>query len=298
MTTRMISSTFGTLTYDSGLIPAGQAASPAGQSIEYLSPANTYGIKVHDDRLYNFASGTTNVGRAIAYDQHDLRDYLVEGKALKNAMINVQRMREVPIAVQCFNVTPLRNITEVLIVTNSNIDFSDASITASQADTFLKAGYNSQFVNRNAGKLDELQEILYCERRVYAQDRSQEFTYPQSMGQMAAPPAPAPPAGVNTRWLNNWVLLDRTVSGQADMVIGPNLQIIRYFFIECYERSNQQVSTTAPPSVADEFTHLDSQVVVFFPALTVNVIGEELNLTATEKAVQYTNVFLSNQNLP
>lgn len=298
MTTRMISSTFGTLTYDSGLIPAGAAASPAGEDVRYLSTANRYGVNTHDDKLYDFGGVNVSAGHFFTYDQHDLRDFLEEGKCLSDAMINIQRMKETPVAVQCFNVTPLRNITEVIIVTNANIDFQDGVISASQSETFLKAGFSSQFVNRNAGKLDDQREILYCERRVYAQDRSQEFSYPASMGQMAAPPAATPPSGVNTRWTNNWVLMDRTVTGQADLVIGPNLQVIRWFFVECYERSNQQVSTTNPAEVADEFTHLDSQVVLFFPALTVNIIGEERSLTATEKAVEYTNVYLSNQNQP
>lgn len=298
MTTRMISSTFATTTFDSGVIPAGQAVSPAGVSVEFLSTANKYGINIHDDVFYNFSPGVnTNGGKFLTYDQHDLRDYLVEGKALTNAMINIQRMRETPVAVQCYNVTPLRNITETIIVTNSNLDLQDGAIAALQFGEIFKAGFSSNLIGRNDGKLDDQREILYCERRVYAQDRSQEFYHPASMGQMAAPPA-APPVGVNTRWLNNWLLLDRTVTGQADMVIGPNMQILRLIEVECYERSNQQVTTLVPPAVADEFTHLDSQVVVFFPALTVNVVGEERSMTATEKAVEYSNVFLANQNQP
>lgn len=295
MTTRMISSTFGSIDFDSGVIPAGQAVSPAGQTVNYH--IGKYRAAIHDDVLYEFASGANNnAGKFLAYDTHDLRDFLEEGKCMSDAMINIQRMKETPITISCFNVAPLRNITETIIVTNSNLDLQDGAIAALQFESIFRAGFSSNLIGRNDGKLDDQREILYCERRVYAQDKSQEYSYPASMGQMAL--GGAPPAGVFTRWINNWVLMDRTVTGQADLVIGPNLQILRFIEVECYERSNQNVSSTAVPQPADEFVHLDSQVFVTFPAFVVNVIGEERALTATEKAVEYTNVYLANQNQP
>ena len=297
MSTRMLSSTFGSINYNSGVIPAGQPAAPGGQSVDYTSPSNIWGVDQHDDVLYTFASGEDhNAGRFLAYDQHDLRDLLTEGKCLANAMINVQRMKETPVAISCYNVAPLRNIYEVIIVTNSSLDLSDGKIDGAM-QMINKAGFGDSFINRNAGKLNDQREILYCERRVYGIDTSQQFFHPASMGQMAAPPA-APPAGVNTRWINNFVLLDRTVTGEADLVIGPDLQVLRWFFVSPFERSNQTVSTTLPPEHAEEYTYLDSQVFVTFPAFSINIIGEERDMTATEKAVEYSNVFLSNQNPP
>lgn len=297
MTTRMISSTFGSIDFNSGVIPAGQAVSPTGQTVSYH--IGKYNASIHDDVLYNFSSGANNnAGKFLAYDTHDLRDFLEEGKCLSDAMINIQRMKETPVAISCYNVAPLRNIIETIIVTNSNLDLQDGAIAALQFESIFRAGFSSNLIGRNDGKLDDQREILYCERRVYAQDKSQEYLYPASMGQMAAPPAPPTPSGVYTRWINNWVLMDRTVTGQADMVIGPNLQVLRFIEVECYERSNQDVSTTDPSQPADEYVHLDSQVFVTFPAFVVNVIGEERQLTATEKAVEYTNVYLANQNQP
>lgn len=300
MSTRMLSSTFGSINYNSGVMPAGQPAAPGGQSVNYTSVANEYGVEVHDDVLYTFSSGDQHsAGRFLAYDQHDLRDLLTEGKCLSNAMINIQRLKETPVAISCYNVAPLRNIHEVIVVTNSNLDLTDGSIDGAM-QFLLRAGFGENFIGNNRGKLDDQREILYCERRVYGIDTSQQFFHPHSMGQMAGPGAPAIPATstVGTRWTNNFVLLDRSVTGEADLVIGPDLQVLRWFFVSCYERSNQAVSSTVPGEPAEEFTYLDSQVFVTFPAFTINIIGEERDLTATEKAVEYSNVFLSNQNPP
>lgn len=300
MTTRMLSSTFGSIDFNSGVIPAGQPAAPGGQTVNYSSPTNIWGVDQHDDVLYTFASGSQqNSGRFLAYDQHDLRDLLTEGKCLSNAMINIQRMKETPVAISCYNVAPLRQIYEVIIVTNSTLDLSDGKIDGAM-QMINKAGFGDSFIGRNEGKLNDQREILYCERRVYGIDTSQQFFHPHSMGQMAAPGAPAIPASstVGTRWINNFVLMDRTVTGEADLVIGPNLQVLRWFFVSPYERSNQAASTTVPPEPAEEFTYLDSQVFVTFPAFSINIMGEERDLTATEKAVEYSNVFLSNQNPP
>lgn len=253
------------------------------------------GHQVHDDVFYEFSAGVnTLTGRFITYDNHDLRDLLTEGKCLSDAMINVQRMKETPVAVQCFNVAPLRNIVETIIVTNSTLDM-DVGDLGSAYQSIFKAGFHTSLPGRNQGKLDDQREILYCERRTYGVDRSQEFTSPNEMGVMATP---GTGGSVPTRWLNNWLLLDRTVTGEADLVIGPELQIIRMVEVFCFDRSNQNVSTATPSAPAQELLQQDSQVFVTFTPLVVNVIGNERTMTATEKAVEYSNVFLSNQNIP
>ncbi len=130
---------------------------------------------------------------------------------------------------------------------------------------------------------------------MYGQDRGQEFKSPDEMGTMFGGPSTG---ASETRWLNNWLLLDRTVTGQADMVIGPNLQVIRFVEVMCYNRDGQNVSTTVPPEPAREYLDQEFSVNLIMPAFTINVIGEVMDLTATEKATEYTNVFLSNQRLP
>lgn len=297
MTTRMISSTFGAITFNTGRVTAGLPVGPA-TAVNYTSTADRYGIAVFDDQFYNFTPGGSNLsgGSFITYDQHDLRDFLVEGKAMKNAMINIQRMKETPQVIECFNVPMGRNIIETIIVTNSTLDFQDGELGTNFINLF-KAGYGATFTSgsRNAGKLDDQREILYCERRVYGQDRGQEFKSPDEMGSMFGGPRIG---NSETRWLNNWLLLDRTVTGQADMVIGPNLQVIRFVEVMCYNRDGQNTSTTTPPEPAREYLDQQFSVNLIMPAFTINVVGEVMPLTATEKATEYTNVFLSNQKNP
>jgi hypothetical protein len=230
------------------------------------------------------------------FPSHDLRDFLKEGKAMKNAMINIQRMKETPVPIECFNVTPLRNIVETIIVTNSVLDMQEGNL-GTFPESIFKAGFTPTLTTDvNAGKLDDQREILYCERRVYGQDRGQEFSSPNEMGEMGDPIGGS--NGIPTRWLNNWLLLDRTVTGQADMVIGPGLQVIRFIQVFPFSRDNQSRTTGGTNNPAQELLNLQSRVYVTMPAFTINIIGEVMDLTATEKAVEYTNVFLSNQNLP
>jgi rRNA processing protein Krr1/Pno1 len=65
-----------------------------------------------------------------------------------------------------------------------------------------------------------------------------------------------------------------------------------------FSRDNQSRTTGGTNNPAQELLNLQSRVYVTMPAFTINIIGEVMDLTATEKAVEYTNVFLSNQNLP
>ena len=294
MTTKMISTTFGAINYNTGTLEPNVAV-PVAASATFTSPASQYGVEVHDDVFYEYAAGVNHqAGRFITYDNHDLRDLLTEGKCLSDAMINVQRMKETPVPLQCFNVPPLRNIVETIIVTNGSLDM-DVGKLGTASSSLFKAGFHTSFPVPNQGKLDDQREILYCERRVYGQDRSQEFTSPNEMGVMATGQSGG---GIPTRWLNNFLLLDRTVCGEANLVIGPELQIIRMIEVFCHERSNQLVTTANPSGPATELLQQDMQVFVLFPPIVVNVIGQERSLTATEKAVEYSNVFLSNQNPP
>jgi len=296
MTTRMLTSTFGSVDYDSGIIDAGNFTSPS-PSCQFTSNANNYGVGVHDDVFYEFSAGVVHsVGRFITYDNHDLRDFLEEGKAMKNAMINIQRLKETPVPIECFNVAPLRNIVETIIVTNATLDMQTGNL-GTIPESLFRAGFWTNFTtNPNQGKLDDQREILYCERRTYGQDRGQEFTSPNEMGEMGDPVGGS--NGIPTRWLNNWLLLDRTVTGQADMVIGPGLQVIRFVQVFPFSRDNQNRNSGGTNNPAQELLNLQSRVYVTMPAFTINIIGEVMDLTATEKATEYTNVFLSNQNLP
>jgi len=69
----MLTSTFGSIDYDSGIIDAGNFTSPT-PAAAFTSGANLYGTPVHDDVFYEFSPGVVqSVGRILTYDNHDLR---------------------------------------------------------------------------------------------------------------------------------------------------------------------------------------------------------------------------------
>jgi len=297
MPRKLFSSTFGSLSFDSGIIPAGFYTAPAPPTIAFQNTATRYGINSHDDAIYNDAAGAPSVlaGKCLTYDFHDLRDLLQEGECLADAMIGIQRMKETPEILTCYNVAPGRNIVETIIVTNADVDCNDGRLnSALDLLEVFKAGFRPLGMNQNKGKMGSQRELLYCERRVYAQDQSQTYTSPNTMGSMKDPAGPLPPI-TPTRWLNNWLMIDRTVTGEADLVIGPTLMVLRLIEVLPFERGSQDVKTAGAPP-AGEFVNNESRVFVAFTPFTLNIVGNKRELTATEKAIEYSNVFLSNQN--
>lgn len=299
MPRKMFSSIFGSLAYDSGEIPAGQQVAPGGQGVGYQTPASAYGVSGHDDILYNDATGVPQfaTGTFMSYDFHDLRDLLEEGECLADVMIGIQRMKETPEIIECYNVAPGRNIRETIIVTNADVDCADGRMGGSglQIRQLFKAGFQPMsLANQNIGKLASQREIIYCERRVYAQDQSQTYTSPNQMGSMKDPAGPLPPL-TPTRWLNNFLMIDRTVTGEADLVIGPTLMVMRVIEVLPHERGSQTRVTPGAPE-AGEFLNNQSRVFLAFTPFVLNIVGNKRKLTETEKAIEYSNVFLSNQN--
>tara|TARA_Y100001973_G_C5198998_1_gene336296 strand:- start:1484 stop:2377 length:894 start_codon:yes stop_codon:yes gene_type:complete len=295
MPTKMFSTTFGTTLFDSGEVLPGTAA--AASTVSFFESATArYGIQKHDDEFYLDAAGNPLLGTAfVTFDFHDFRDLLTDGECLANVMVNIQRLAETPKILTCYNAPPLKNIHETIVVTNAAINFNDGSFTALSYPALGKFGFEPM-AGVNQGLGDDQTQVIYAERRIYGQDRGQEYRSPNEMGNMTA--GNPGTAGVPTRWTNNWLLLDRTVCGEADLVIGPELYVYRFIEVDCAIRDNQQVTTAAPPEPALEYVHNAMRVYLYFPALTVNIIGDKRSLTATEKAIEYTNVFLSNQNPP
>lgn len=262
MPRKLFSSTFGSVSFDSGVIPAGQAAAPTVPTVVYENTSSRYGIASHDDQIYNEATGfpKTNAGKFLTYDFHDLRDLLEDGECLADAMIGIQRMKETPELFECYNVAPGRNIVETIIVTNADVDCNDGRLEPPLGLLqVFKAGFNPlQGLSQNDGKMGSQRELLYCERRVYAQDQSQTYTSPNVMGSMKDPVGPLPPV-TPTRWLNNFLLIDRTVTGEADLVIGPTLMVLRLIEVLPFERGSQQRTTAGAPE-AGEFINNQSRV--------------------------------------
>ena len=299
MPRKLFSSTFGSISFDSGIIPAGFLTAPGPPTIAYEGTAARYGIAGHDDAIYNDAAGApqTTAGRFLTYDFHDLRDLLEDGECLADAMIGIQRMKETPEILSCYNVAPGRNVIETIIVTNADIDCNDGRLDSTLGlGAVFKAGFQPlpTTLNFNGKKLASQRELLYCERRVYAQDLSQTYRSPDEMGSMKDPAGPLPPT-TPTRWLNNWLMIDRTVTGEADLVIGPTLMVLRLIEVLPFERGSQAISTPGAPE-AGEYINNESRVFLTFTPFHLNIVGNKRKLTETEKAIEYSNVFLSNQN--
>jgi hypothetical protein len=226
MPRKLFSTTFGGTLYDTGVMQAG-AGVATSETLQFLSGANTFGVDKHDDEFYLDAAGNPDLqaGAYMTWDFHDMRDLLEEGECLSNVMVGIQRLKETPIPYYCYNVTPLQNIYETILITNSEVDTQPGELAGGALASLYKAGFQPIYTTgRNVGMLDDMREVIYCERRVYGQDRSQEFSSPNEMGGMATPGSGG---GIPTRWLNNWLLMDRTVTGEADLVIGPNITIMR-----------------------------------------------------------------------
>lgn len=298
MVTKMISSTIGTIFYDSGDIEPTTGDSPDAM-VMFSPTAGAYGSTNNDSKFYQWSAAEGNLRNGttfVVHEEHDLRDLLTEGKCFSDVMVNVQRMAETPFNVLTYNIPPMSNIYEALVVTNSHLDWTTGALGTTTLFNLFGAGFRGLYGDvsvNNQGKLDDHREIIYAERRVYAIDRSQEYFSPNEMGSMGGDSAVATP----TRWCNNFLLMDRTVSGEQQLVIGPTLQIYRFFFIGPGNRDYQTISTTAPDQFdALEYTDRSSRCQIEIPAITVNIIGNKRDLTATEKAVEYTNVYLSNQS--
>jgi len=297
MPTKMISTTLGSISFDSGEIAPTEGDSP-GAFVLFAPTAGAYGSTNNDAKFYNWSEveGNLRGGAFVVHEEHDLRDLLTEGKCFSDVMVNVQRMAETPFNYLTYNVAPMSNIYEALVVTNTPLDWNTGALGTTSLFNLFGAGFRGLYGDvseNNRGKLDDHREIIYAERRVYAIDRSQEYYSPNEMGVMGGDSTDTTP----TRWLNNFLLMDRTVSGEQQLIIGPTLQIYRFFFIGPANRDYQVISNTTPDVLpANEYLQRESRCFIEIPAITVNVIGNKRDLTATEKAVEYTNVYLSNQS--
>ena len=287
MARKLFSSTFGNVFYNSGVVGPGVTA-PVGETIDR---AGSLSVSQHDDRFYEDSAGviSNQAGVWMTYDFHDLRDLLEEGECLADVGVNIQRLRECPKPEAIYNMPAVGgNIHETIIITNSRIQTNYGALTGDLIKLF-KAGFQglTGSTNANNGQLDDMREIIYAEHRIYGQDTSQIATSPDQMGGMGGP--------TPTRWCGNLLLLDRTVTGQADLVIGPNITIMRVFQIVGRDRGVQQQAS--PPGVeAGELTNNFMQIAVSFPPILINIIGDKRKMNKTEKAIEYSNVFLNNQN--
>ena len=292
---RMIQTTFGALTYSSGVLNPNVTSAPGLASVQFNTTPNNYlSVKRHNDQFFipdKVAAPTNpldNTGIHFAtFDYIDLRDLMENKECMDDVTINVQRLRELPYPQVTYNMPP-GNIEETLIVILGDLNMETVS-TGTMMDMH-DAGFKPFLAGAQSGGLPF--EVLYRENRQYVQDPSQNFVSPDQVGSQGGPigdPTQAP-----TRFVGNFRLASRTIGGYPDLVVGPGLTVIRVWSMWPANRSIQAVDGGGPTDApADELTYLQMQLQAQIPALQVNIVGTQRPMTATEVATYYSNILLN-----
>lgn len=296
---RMIQSQFGSLIYDSGVIPPLSIGPNAATVIFNEVPTVYMAVERHNDKLYvanplgpNPESGDNFVstdGLSFAtFDYIDLRDLMEEKAGIDDVTINLQRLYEVPFPNLTYNMSP-GNIEECVTILLGKHDLS--TFEGQNPKFWSKAGFqglgDTPGTGGTWGGLPF--EVLYRELRQYVQDPSQNFLSPDQMGSQSDPsgnPAEAP-----TRFVGNYRMQSRTIGGYPDLIVGPGITIIRSWTMYPANRDAQTFIGTNPGDApADEYTYLNSRVQCYVPAMQINIVGTQRPLTATETATYYSNI--------
>jgi len=297
---RMIQGQFGSISYDTGVIPAGQIA-PVTPSVSFNENLGNYqGVRRHNDQFYIRATGTPLEISALnfmTYDYVDLRDLLEEKACMDDVVINIQRTNELPYPDFTYNIGP-GNIEETFLVVLGDYNLEQPAGTPGVAGFNVAGCSRAGFIplfdptgNDSQGGLPF--EVLYREVRQYVQDPSQNFTSPNQVGSFAGP------GGNNitpTRLVGNYRMVSRTVGGYPDLLVGPGITIIRQWTVFPANRSFAQADGGAtgahPDAPADELTNLSMRLQLNIPALQYNIVGTQRPLTATETATYYSNILM------
>ena len=303
MPTRIIKTTLGAVDFDSRLIPAGQVVSILGSTVEFNDSLDLWmATKTHNDEFAVDNLGNIAVKDGIHFATHDyidLRDLLEEQKGLDNVVVNIQREQELPYAARCWNISPVNAIYETLIISQEQIDL-DAILGSNdvpQLQQLHQVGFQAMGTLDTVAATTEYQSIrqdaiLYVESRKYALDGSQQWYSADTIGQMNGPP-PGDPSISRTRWTSDFAMVQRTVRGNPDLIVGPGLHVVRVWSMWAANREAQNfILDPATDEPAFEVSSNTSRLEVQLPALQVNVIGNERDLTATEQAVWYSNILL------
>ncbi|MGY8753518.1 MAG: hypothetical protein ACKVIO_06430 [Phycisphaerales bacterium] len=303
MPTRIIKTTMGAVDFDSRLIPAGQPVSILGSTVEFNDSLDLWmATKSHNDEFAVDNVGAIAVKDGIHFATHDyidLRDLLEEQKGLDNVVVNIQREQELPYAARCWNISPVNAMYETLIISQEQIDL-DAILGSNdvpQLQQLHQVGFQAMGTLDTVAATTEYQSIrqdaiVYVESRKYALDGGQQWYSTDTMGQMNGPP-PGDPTLSRTRWTSDFAMVQRTVRGNPDLIVGPGLHVVRVWSMWAANREAQQfILDPATDEPAFEVQFNTCRLEVQLPALQVNIIGNERDLTATEQAVWYSNILL------
>ena len=303
MPTRIIKTTMGAVDFDSRLIEAGQPVSILGSTVEFNDGLDLWmATKSHNDAFALDNTGAIAIKDFITFATHDyidLRDLLEEQKCLDSLVVNIQREQELPYAARCWNISPVNAMYETLIISQEQIDLDAilGSNDVKQLQQLHQVGFQPMGTLDTATATTEYQAIrqdaiVYVESRKYALDGSQQWYSADTMGQMNGP-APGDPTLSRTRWTRDFAMVQRSVRGNPDLIVGPGLHVVRVWSMWAANREAQQfVLDPATDEPAFEVQYNTSRLEVQLPALQVNIIGNERDLTATEQAVWYSNILL------
>jgi len=302
MPTRVIKSTMGAVRFDSGIIPVGFPTSPGGPTLQFNDSLNTWmATRAHNDRFALNNVGATEIVNGLHFatqDYIDLRDLTEDQQGLDNIVVNIQRQQELPYAASCWNVSPINALYETLIVSQQQLPL-DSIIGSSDVNMLQQLheiGFQDMGVYDGATGLYEYvatrqNALVYVETRKYAIDGGQQWYSPDQMGQMNG--VGGDPTQSETRWTSDFAMVQRTVRGNPDLIVGPGLHVIRVWSMWPADRDNQNATGGDPAdSPANEFVFNTSRLYVEIPALQVSIIGNQRDLTATEQAVWYSNILL------
>lgn len=292
---RMLQGQFGSLSYSSGLIDPGQPAAVTGASVQRNTAAGGYmGVSRFNDELYVCNPGAPDENlqdntRFMSFQYVDLRDLLENGTGIDDLIINVQRLYENPFPALMFNPPP-GGIEETFMMVLGKMDLTTA--TGIDPRLFDAAGFGSGNANVTALGLGLPFQVLYREKRRYFADPSQTATEAAGTSQTWAG-ALGNPAASPSSLVGNLTMVDRTVGGYPDLIVGPGITIIRMWNVFTGNRASQGVLLSGVDAQATNFQFLSSQTNLTIPPLQWNIIGRERKLTATDEAVYYSNILLN-----
>jgi len=291
----MLQGQFASYSYTSGLIDPGQPAALSGATVVPNTAAGNYmGVSRFNDQLYLCNPGAPDENlqgnaRFMSFQYVDLRDLLENGTGIDDLIINVQRLYENPFPSFMFNPPP-GGIEETFMMVLGKMDLSTNQ--GIDPRLFDAAGFGSGNADVTELGLGLPFQVLYREKRRYYADPSQTATqgagtspsYAGNTGDPAASPSSL---------VGNLTMVDRTVGGYPDLIVGPGITIIRMWNVFTANRNLQGLVLSPVDNPATNFQFLSSQTNLTIPPLQWNIIGRERKLTPTDEAVYYSNILLN-----
>lgn len=291
----MLQGQFASYSYSSGLIDPGQPAALVGATVAPNTAAGNYmGVSRFNDQLYLCNPGAPDENlqgnaRFMSFQYVDLRDLLENGTGIDDLIINVQRLYENPFPSFMFNPPP-GGIEETFMMVLGKMDLSTNQ--GIDPRLFDAAGFGSGNADVTELGLGLPFQVLYREKRRYYADPSQTATQGAGTSPSYAG-ATGDPAASPSSLVGNLTMVDRTIGGYPDLIVGPGITIIRMWNVFTANRNVQGLVLSGVDNPATNYQFLSSQTNLTIPPLQWNIIGRERKLTPTDEAVYYSNILLN-----